>query len=384
MDNNNSRTPRKRVSKDTLRKRQLTALGVIALIVLIFIILIAKACSNNSVKKGGDAQPNQSSTTTSVTTTSSDLDPDTTTTTTASEDTTEPVNESGFVLDMLTVRVKVGESKMPRVTGYPNGTTEADERWSSGNESIATVNSWGNITGVSAGTCYITLKSAADPTQEVTIRVIVDDGTLTQTSNTEISTSNNTTTTTPQQQNAAEAPVPPVYNDSRLTYINGTLIVNKSYQLPSDYAPGLESITLSQFQLLSNAAARDNLNIYISSGYRSYSTQESIYNSYLSYDSVQKVDTYSARPGHSEHQTGLAIDVNIISDAFIGTPEAIWIANHAHEFGFIVRYPQGKESITGYKYEPWHIRYVGSELATKLYNSGLTMEEYFNIDSYYH
>ena len=130
-------------------------------------------------------------------------------------------------------------------------------------------------------------------------------------------------------------------------------------------------------------AAEDGITIYLSSGFRSYETQNYLYNGYVYYYGQSMADTFSARPGHSEHQTVLAIDCNIISDAFIGTPEAMWLAEHCHEYGFIIRYPQGKESITGYKYEPWHIRYVGEENAQKIFESGLTLEEYFGIDSVY-
>ena len=100
--------------------------------------------------------------------------------------------------------------------------------------------------------------------------------------------------------------------------------------------------------------------------------------------------SFSARPGFSEHQTGLAIDVNEISDAFIGTPEAIWLEEHCVEYGFIIRYPQGKQGVTGYKYEPWHIRYVGKDNAKRIHDAAvaagdpyLTLEEYFGITSAY-
>ncbi len=167
------------------------------------------------------------------------------------------------------------------------------------------------------------------------------------------------------------------------TYIDGILIANKTYALPEDYNPGLDSETESAFYTLSNAAAEEGLNIYLSSGFRSYETQNRIYNNYVSNYGQASADTFSARPGHSEHQTGLAIDVNSIDDSFAGTPEAEWLACHAHEYGFIIRYPKGKENITGYKYEPWHIRYLGVEKANEVYNSGLTLEEFLGIDSEY-
>lgn len=169
------------------------------------------------------------------------------------------------------------------------------------------------------------------------------------------------------------------------TYIEGVLIVNKTYGLPSNYGKGLVNYVNSAFNEMKSAAKKDGINLYISSGFRSYNDQKYIYNNYVKRDGVKKADTYSARAGHSEHQTGLAFDINIINDSFRGTKEAIWANNHCHLFGFILRYPEGKSDITGYKYEPWHFRYVGKDLATKLYNNGnwITLEEYFGIDSKY-
>ncbi len=169
-----------------------------------------------------------------------------------------------------------------------------------------------------------------------------------------------------------------------LTYIDGILIANKSYSLPSTYDPGMNPEALQQFELLQNGALNDGLNIYLLDGYRSYDYQSQVYNNFVNWYGNETADISAARPGHSEHQTGLAIDVNTDAQIFEGTPASLWLADHAHEYGFIIRYPKGKESITGYKYEPWHIRYLGVEKATDVYNSGLTLEEYLGIDSYYH
>ena len=127
------------------------------------------------------------------------------------------------------------------------------------------------------------------------------------------------------------------------------------------------------------------LNIWIQSGYRSYELQESLYNKYVNRDGKIAADTYSARPGHSEHQTGLAFDLNTITDDFQYTDEGKWINDNCYKYGFILRYPKGKEHYTGYKYESWHLRYVGTNLATKLYNNGdwITLEEHFNLTSEY-
>ena len=170
-----------------------------------------------------------------------------------------------------------------------------------------------------------------------------------------------------------------------VTYIDGTLIVNKTYSLPQTFGNGLTTETLNAFKKMQAAALLDGLNIYIASGFRSYDKQVVLYDKYVKRDGKVAADTYSARAGHSEHQSGLTFDVNEVSDAFIGTPVAIWLSNNASKYGFILRYPEGKEDVTGFKYESWHFRYVGIPLAEKLYNDGdwLTLEEYFGIDSVY-
>lgn len=169
-----------------------------------------------------------------------------------------------------------------------------------------------------------------------------------------------------------------------VTYVNGILIANKTYSLPSSYNPGaLTAETQAAFNRMKNDAAAAGLNLWVCSGFRSYSYQDQLYNSYVARDGKAAADTYSARAGHSEHQTGLAIDINMASDAFIGTPEAKWIAANCYKYGFILRYPQGKQDITGYKYEAWHVRYLGTETAKAVYDSGLTLEEYLGIDSVY-
>jgi len=168
-----------------------------------------------------------------------------------------------------------------------------------------------------------------------------------------------------------------------ITYINGVLIVNKTYSLPKDYNPGVDATAESAFKKMQSAAATEGLNIYISSGFRSYDYQSGLYERYAQRDGYAAADRYSARPGHSEHQTGLAFDLNSIDDSFADTKEGKWVAENCHKYGFIIRYPKGKEEITGYMYESWHIRYLGVDMATKVYESGKTLEEYFDITSEY-
>lgn len=168
-----------------------------------------------------------------------------------------------------------------------------------------------------------------------------------------------------------------------ITYINGILIANKTYKLPKSYNPGTNVKAYKAFKKMQSEAYKDGINLYIASGFRSYSYQKKLYNSYKARDGKKKADTYSARAGHSEHQTGLAFDINNPSSSFDNTKEAKWLAENCTKYGFIIRYEKSKENITGYKYESWHIRYLGKGLAKKVTESGKCLEEYLNITSQY-
>ncbi len=171
-----------------------------------------------------------------------------------------------------------------------------------------------------------------------------------------------------------------------LYYINGILIANKSYDLTPDYNPGgLLDIFNKNYNNMQKDAINAGINLNIISGFRSYATQQNLYNRYVSRDGVAAADTYSARPGHSEHQTGLAADINKISYTWHTTKEGKWVYDNCYKYGFVIRYTQDGESKTGYKFEPWHIRYLGVDIATKLYNGGnwITLEEYLGITSKY-
>ena len=165
----------------------------------------------------------------------------------------------------------------------------------------------------------------------------------------------------------------------KLTYINGILFVNKEIGLPKEYNPGLNFKMIFKYYCMKACALCCGVKLNIASGFRSYEEQEKGYNEYVKEFGEEKTNTFSAKPGHSEHQTGLAIDICDDSDNFIGTKEDTWLKANAYKFGFIIRYPKGKECITGYKYEPWHLRYVGCKHAKKIYESGLTLEEYLNV-----
>lgn len=165
--------------------------------------------------------------------------------------------------------------------------------------------------------------------------------------------------------------------------VKDILVVNKTFGLSANYNPGEDSNAVAQLnKMIKGAKEEIGKKIMSVSGFRSYDYQKGLYNKYVKRDGEKKASMYSAKPGHSEHQTGLAFDIggvdkkHWVTDSFADTEEAKWLKDNAHRYGFILRYPKGKTDITGYKYEPWHFRYIGVEHATKVYESKLTLEEY--------
>lgn len=181
------------------------------------------------------------------------------------------------------------------------------------------------------------------------------------------------------------------------------VLVNKEWNLPSDYVPKdlvvpnvafSFSENLPKKQMRKEAAAaleelfgqakKDGINLLAASGYRSYNTQKSIFQSNAKLYGEKEANKTSAYPGQSEHQTGLAMDLTCaavgyqLTESFGETAEGKWLKEHASEYGFIIRYAKSKEEITGYSYEPWHIRYVGKEVAREIDSQGLAYEEYYN------
>ena len=209
----------------------------------------------------------------------------------------------------------------------------------------------------------------------------------------------------PQQPSISSTDdTPESFNKAKYSLTDPTslwVIANKNHPLPSDYAPtDLVDVSMDKrldksiselklrleaatsLQQLNEAAKADGINFQLGSGYRSYELQEFYYTNYVRNSGQAEADRFSAMPGKSEHQTGLAADLGRIDGkcyletCFAETPEGQWLANNAYTYGFIIRYPEGKETITGYQYEPWHVRYVGAELAEQIYSSGQTMEEF--------
>ncbi|MFR5514881.1 MAG: D-alanyl-D-alanine carboxypeptidase family protein, partial [[Eubacterium] siraeum] len=168
-----------------------------------------------------------------------------------------------------------------------------------------------------------------------------------------------------------------------ITYFDGVMIANKTYTLPASYNPGVQPVAMDAFYDMQAAAAADGISLWILSSFRSYEDQDVIYNRYVAQDGRDAADTYSSRPGHSDHQTGYTFDLNSLEQDFQYDPAGKWLDKNCYKYGFIIRYPKGKESSTGYMYEPWHVRYIGVDLATKVTQSGLSLEEYFGITSQY-
>ena len=177
-------------------------------------------------------------------------------------------------------------------------------------------------------------------------------------------------------------------------------LVNKERALPMDYVPpqlvipGLSvranstddekhvrAVIADPLAQMFSDAAKAGHSLTIGSGYRSSATQESLFNSYVASAGYEEANKYSAHAGHSEHQTGLAVDISTttqqcyLSACFINTADGQWLSENAHKYGFTLRYPDGKEAITGYNFEPWHYRYVGVDLATALYESQITLDQ---------
>lgn len=171
-----------------------------------------------------------------------------------------------------------------------------------------------------------------------------------------------------------------------ITTIDGIMIANKTFGIPENYYPGgIMNDAWAAWNEMAEAASRDGLGLFIVSGFRSYSLQSSLYNNYVYQNGQEAADTFSARPGYSEHQTGYAMDLNLVDASFGETAEGKWLMANSYKYGYILRYPEGKQEITGYIPEAWHFRFVGKDLAKTLYNEGkwITLEEYFGIPSKY-
>ena len=276
---------------------------------------------------------------------------------------------SSMSFDKESVTLEKGENYQSVLCFTPEDITNTSAIFYTTDSSIASVTNEGIITAKSAGTCTIEAYYENDYRLVAYLEVTVID-------------------TYPITDPDTE-PVPnpddfhTIEEIDGITYVDGIMIANKTYSLPADYDPGVHPEAQAAFDKMQAAASEDGISLWILSGYRSYFDQEAIYNRYLQWDTKEVVDTYSSRPGHSDHQTGYTFDVNSLEQSFEHDPAGQWLADNCYKYGFIIRYPKGKEDSTGYMYEPWHIRYIGVEFATKVTTSGLSLEEYLGITSVY-
>ena len=251
------------------------------------------------------------------------------------------------------------------------------------------------VTVASPAVTEMTEETTAETTIETTVETTAQS--TAQTTATVVTTAETTAATTAVTAEATAVVTAPTVREGEypegetvietidgLTYVNGILIANKTYLLPADYAPGrILPEAQTAFDTMRAAAKEEGLTLKIVSGYRSYQKQDKVYHNYAARDGAALADRYSARAGSSEHQTGYAMDINSVRQSFAETKEGKWLAAHCAEYGFILRYPKDKEAETGFMYEPWHIRYLGVELAQKITESGLCLEEYLGIASAY-
>lgn len=184
---------------------------------------------------------------------------------------------------------------------------------------------------------------------------------------------------------------------------NSIWIVNPTRPIPQEYIPSdlvvpnmaikatsfetsqVRAIIQTDLEAMYQASVIAGYRLVLLSAYRSYATQDKLYSGYVKRFGQAEASRFSAKPGTSEHQTGLVVDLGRsdgncdLESCFGDLPEGQWLAANAHRYGFIIRYLDGKEAITGYMYEPWHLRYVGKDIAKSLFDSGKTMEEYFGL-----
>lgn len=167
----------------------------------------------------------------------------------------------------------------------------------------------------------------------------------------------------------------PIETDG-VTTVGGVIIVNREFDLPEDYGDGLDESTYNAYLKMKKASGYD---MSIVSGFRSYEKQKATFAYWESIDGFERADRYSAQPGHSEHQTGLAMDISSLKQSYGETDEGKWLAANCWKYGFLLRYPKNSEHITGYIYEPWHVRYLGTSTAKLVHDSGLTLEEFLGV-----
>lgn len=329
---------------------------IVALLILCCLLVLGINLTVQKQKQQNtDSIPDTTEQTESETASDISTDPPTSSETQSStrEDGTEPATSGmtgntakNFAFEQTHIYIRVGREKSVPLKIYNMAVSMDDITWTVSDDRIAVVSSDGTLTGLQKGECTITASHGEEAVQiPITVRELeVIDG---------------------------------------CTFVDGILIANKTYDLPADYDPGMLDVTEKAFERMAEDAAEEGYELYIGSGYRSYQSQVESYDSIVLGYSQEYADIISARPGHSEHQTGYTIDCNTIDNTFVEEGVGQWVAQHCPEYGFIVRYPEDKTEITGYAYESWHLRYVGVDAAVEITEQGLCLEEYLDVDSEY-
>ena len=258
--------------------------------------------------------------------------------------------------DKKSVTLEVGEVYNSVLKFSPEDITHTSAIYYTSDSSVASVTNEGVITAKSEGSCTIEAYYENDFRLVATMEVnIIDPYVITQ--------PETTVPETPKPETSK--PSAPSYNGSHkmevidgITYFDGVMIANKTYTLPASYNPGVQPVAMDAFYDMQAAAAADGISLWILSSFQ---------------DGRDAADTYSSRPGHSDHQTGYTFDLNSLEQDFQYDPAGQWLDKNCYKYGFIIRYPKGKEGSTGYMYEPWHVRYIGVDLATKVTQSGLSL-----------
>ena len=264
-----------------------------------------------------------------------------------------------------TLKVEIGEEIRPSLIFLPSNATNKSINYSESKKLLKIKGS--TITAVKKGTTILTITNKKNNIS-TDIKVIIKAKKKVE----------------KEETKQEELKTYEIENRDGVYYIGDILIVNKTYPLPRDFNPGgLTDEFMNAFYEMQAAAELDGIELWIQSGFRDYDTQEIIYNNYVNDDGKEAADTYSARPGYSEHQSGLAADINSPYDSFNGTKEAEWLKNNCYKYGFIIRFPEGKQDSTGYNYESWHVRFLGKDLAEEITMSGKSLEEFFGITSVY-
>lgn len=278
------------------------------------------------------------------------------------------VKVTGISLSETEVTLTVGASKMPIVTMAPENATNKGEKWTSDNTAIAKVNQYGNITGVSEGSCTVTVTSVSSPDISATVKVTVTKA----------------TTSLPS-------------GDWALKLVAPGYAIDQAYQntIPLGTVGGkqIDQRIVAATQQMIAAAKADGVNLGVMSGYRTIQYQINLFNRHVQQrmakgmtkeEAIADTKLYVAVPGESEHNLGLAIDFMSgtsadLEESFANTPQGKWLKAHAADYGFILRYPKDKQNITKISFEPWHYRYVGVDVAKQIMSSGKCLEEYLGV-----